>query len=118
MKQKTNIAFIYTNTMILCPIAKLVLLVSILIVILDTYLFGVDYFTLFGSVFYTLTIILATNYVCYNAGFKWFVWSVLIFHIIGLFGLIWIIKNRNNTEERILIEKEKKYRRMALAPLQ
>lgn len=103
--------------MILCPIAKVVLVMSILIVILDTYLFGVDYFTILGNVFYTLIVILATNYVCYNAGFKWVVWLVLIVHIIGLFGLIWIIKNRNNTEERKLIEEEKKHRQIAKKPL-
>ena len=78
----------------LCNEALYTLILSIIILIGDVYLFGVGISTLVHLLI-GLTFVIATNSVCHNPNFKWYIGLVVFSHVI-ISASLWF--------------KEKKYR--------
>jgi len=94
----------------LCNEAIYVLILSIIILTGDVYIFGVGISNLV-NVLIGLTFIIATNCVCKNPSFRWYVWLVLIGHIILSVGtIILMVNSETNPEIQKIIATEKKYR--------
>jgi hypothetical protein len=94
----------------LCAIARFVLLISILGVIGDIYLFGVSFLSLVVNVLGSVFLIWLTNWACFSEGYNWLAWLIVIVLFFSLISLIYIIKNKDKEDIKKMIEEEKKDR--------
>jgi len=94
----------------ICRLATVVLVISILGIILDTYLFGFYIFEFIKSIIFTIIIVFITNWTCYKLGYRWIAWLIVIINVLLLLLFIFLIKNKNVEIVKYAIEEEKQYR--------
>ena len=94
----------------ICRIAKVVLIISVIGIICDIYLFGFYISTFLINIIFTIIIVFITNWSCYKLGYNWVAWLIVIINLLGLISIIYLIKNKNTEIEKKLIEEEKKNR--------
>lgn len=95
----------------LCAIARVVLLISILGIITDSYLFGISFLSLVANVLMTVLIVWITNWSCYSEGYNWIAWVIVIINVFAFISLMYVIKYKNSEEVKKLIEEEKNNRK-------
>lgn len=78
----------------LCPIAWFVLVFSIIVIMLDIYLFGTKVYGFILHVAVFGLLVWLANWGCYKQGFNWVAWIVVIFVSITLAGSVYIVKNQ------------------------
>lgn len=95
----------------LCPIAKVVILLLLISIALDIYVFGT---TVLGFSLHIVFGVLYTsiaNWGCYNKGYKWVSWMVALLSLIGIITILFLIKYRYTIFEiNKLVEDEKSLR--------
>jgi Kef-type K+ transport system membrane component KefB len=94
----------------LCILAKVVLLLSIIGISFDIYLFGKSITSILVNVVFTFLVVWITNWSCYNQTYNWAAWAIVIVTLIGLMSVSYLVKNKDNEYEKKLIEEEKKKR--------
>ena len=94
----------------LCVIARFVILISILGILCDIYLFGLSYLSLVLNILMTVVIVWVTNWSCFSEGYNWIAWIIVIVLLFSLISLIYIIKNKNKEDVKKVIEEERKKR--------
>jgi hypothetical protein len=94
----------------LCAIARFVLLMSILGIFSDIYLFGVSFLSLVVNVLGSVFLIWLTNWACFSEGYNWVAWVIVIILFFSFISLIYIIKNKDKEDIKKMIEEEKKDR--------
>lgn len=94
----------------LCAIARFVLLISILGIFSDIYLFGVSFLSLVVNVLGSVFLIWLTNWACFSEGYNWVAWVIVIILFFSFISLIYIIKNKDKEDIKKMIEEEKKDR--------
>lgn len=95
----------------LCVIARFVILISILGILCDIYLFGLSFLSLVLNILMTAVIVWVTNWSCFSEGYNWIAWLIVIVLFFSLTSLIYIIKNKNKEDVKKVIEEEKKNRK-------
>jgi hypothetical protein len=96
--------------MSICPLATAVLIISIIGIICDIYLFGFYISTILTNIIFTIIVVFITNWSCYKVGYNWIAWIIVIINLLALFSFVYLIKNKNTDIEKKLIEEEKKNR--------
>jgi len=94
----------------ICPLAKAVLIISIIGVICDIYIFGFYISTILTNIIFTIIVVFITNWSCYKVGYNWIAWVIVIINLLALFSFIYLIKNKNSDIEKKVIEEEKRNR--------
>jgi hypothetical protein len=94
----------------ICPLATAVLIISIIGVICDIYIFGFYISSILVNIIFTIIAVLITNWSCYKVGYNWIAWVIVIINALGLITIIYLIKNKNSEIEKHLIEEEKRNR--------
>jgi hypothetical protein len=94
----------------ICRPATIVLIISILGIILDIYLFGFLISEFLKNIIFTAVIVFITNWSCYKLGYSWISWLIVIVNLVLLFSLVYLIKNKNTGIGKNVIEEEKKNR--------
>jgi len=94
----------------ICPLAKAVLIISIIGVICDIYIFGFYISSILLNIIFSIIAVFITNWSCYKVGYNWIAWVIVIIHFLGLIAIIYLIKNINSDIEKKLIEEEKRNR--------
>jgi hypothetical protein len=97
-----------------CILAKIVFLLSVIIVSLDIYMFGISTFTMVSNILFTAFLVFITNWSCYNQSKNWVAWIIVIFSVLSLALLMYFIHNQTDNEIKQLIEEEKKSRKLNL----
>jgi len=97
-----------------CILAKIVFLLSVIIVSLDIYMFGISTFTMVSNILFTTFLVFITNWSCYNQSKNWVAWIIVIFSVLSLALLMYFIHNQTDNEIKQLIEEEKKSRKLNL----
>jgi hypothetical protein len=96
--------------MVICPLATAVLIISVLGIICDIYLFGFYISSILMNIIFTIIAVFITNWSCYKVGYNWIAWVIVFINLLGLFAIIYLVKNKNTEVEKKLIEEEKKNR--------
>jgi hypothetical protein len=92
----------------LCSIAKAVLLLSILGIGLDIYVFGTTLLGFSLNVIFTILFVSIANWGCFNKGYNWLAWVIAILSAISVIGMLLLIKYRyTNFEISKAVEDEK-----------
>ena len=94
-----------------CILAKLVFLLSVIIVSLDIYMFGISTITMVSNIFFTVFLVFMTNWSCYNQTKNWVAWLIVIFSVLSLAILMYFIHNQTDNEIKQFIEEEKNSRK-------
>jgi hypothetical protein len=95
----------------LCSIAKVVLLLSVLGVALDVYVFSTTILGLSLNVILTILFVSIANWSCYNKGRIWIAWVIAILSAFSVIAILIIIKYRYTSfEVSRAIEQEKDLR--------
>jgi hypothetical protein len=94
----------------ICPLATAVLVISIISVICDIYIFGFYISSILMNIIFSIIAVFITNWSCYKVGYNWIAWVIVIIHFLGLIAIIYLIKNKNSEIEKELIKEEKKNR--------
>jgi len=94
----------------LCFLAKVVLLLSIIGISLDIFLFGFSILSFLFNIFFVGLFVWITNWSCYKEGYNWIAWLIVILTFITFVTSLFIFKNRNNEEVKKIVEEEKKQR--------
>lgn len=98
-------------SMRLCSIAKAVLLLSILGIGLDIYVFGTTLLGLSLNIIFTILFVSIANWGCFNKGYNWIAWIIAILSAISVISILLLIKYRyTNFEINKSIEDEKEIR--------
>ena len=83
----------------LCSIAKAVLLLSILGIGLDIYVFGTTLLGFSLNVIFTILFVSIANWGCFNKGYNWLAWVIAILSAISVIGMLLLIKYRYTSFE-------------------
>ena len=95
----------------LCSIAKAVLLLSILGMGLDIYVFGTTFLGFSLNIIFTILFVSIANWGCFNKGYNWLAWAIAILSAISVIGILLIIKYRyTSVEISKAVEEEKDLR--------
>jgi hypothetical protein len=94
----------------ICQPATILLVISILGIIFDSYLFGFNIFEFIKNILFTIIIVFIANWSCYKVGYGWISWLIVIISLLALFSLIYFIKNKNSENVKYIIEEEEKNR--------
>ena len=94
----------------ICRPATILLVISILGIIFDIYLFGFYIFEFIKNVIATTIIVFITNWTCYKVGYGWISWLIVVINLLMLLSFIYLIKNKNTGIGKKFIEKEKQNR--------
>ena len=94
----------------ICRPAIILLVISILGLILDIYIFGFYIFEFLKNIIFTAIIVFITNWICYKIGYSWISWLIVIINLLLLLLFIFLIKNKNTKIGKNIIETEKQYR--------
>jgi hypothetical protein len=95
----------------LCSIAKAVLLLSILGMGLDIYVFGTTLLGFSLNVIFTILFVSIANWGCFNKGYNWVAWIIAILSAISVISMLLIIKYRyTRFEISKSVEDEKELR--------
>jgi hypothetical protein len=78
----------------LCSIAKAVLILSILGVTLDIYVFGTTILGFLLNVIFTILFVSIANWGCFNKGYHWLSWTIAILSTISVISMLLLIKYR------------------------
>ena len=78
----------------LCSIAKAVLLLSILGMGLDIYVFGTTLLGFSLNVIFTILFVSIANWGCFNKGYNWIAWIIAILSAISVISMLLLIKYR------------------------
>jgi cell division protein FtsW (lipid II flippase) len=95
----------------LCVLAKVVMILSIISIALDMYLFGVGLITLLLDLIATFIFVGVTNWFCYSQGYNWISWVIVILTLLSAIGAAYIIKDQNSKYLKAFIDEEKRSRR-------
>ena len=82
------------NILRLCSIAKAVLLLSILGMGLDIYVFGTTLLGFSLNVIFTILFVSIANWGCFNKGYNWVAWFIAVLSAVSVIGMVLIIKYR------------------------
>lgn len=96
----------------ICWSAKIVLVISILVILFDIYVFGFYIVDFLLNIIFTAIILFITNWSCYKLGYSYnlITWSILIFHILLFVSMLFFFKYKNTEVVKEIIEAEKKNR--------
>lgn len=95
----------------LCSIAKIVLLLSILGLGLDIYVFGTTLLGFSFNIIFTILFVSIANWGCFNKGYNWVAWTLAILSTISVISMLLLIKYRYTIFEiSKSIEDEKELR--------
>jgi hypothetical protein len=83
----------------LCSIAKTVLLLSILGMGLDIYVFGTTLLGFSLNVILTILFVSIANWGCFNKGYNWLAWIIAILSAISVISILLLIKYRYSVFE-------------------
>ena len=78
----------------LCSIAKAVLILSILGMGLDIYVFGTTLLGFSLNIIFTILFVSIANWGCFNKGYNWIAWIIAILSATSVIGILLIIKYR------------------------
>jgi hypothetical protein len=78
----------------LCSIAKAVLLLSILGMGLDIYVFGTTLLGFSLNIIFTILFVSIANWGCFNKGYNWIAWTIAILSAISVISMLLLIKYR------------------------
>jgi hypothetical protein len=90
----------------ICRPATIFIIISILGILLDIYLFGFYIFEFIKNIIFTTIIVFITNWICLKRGYSWISWIIVIINLLLLFSIIFLIKNKNTKFGKGIIEKE------------
>lgn len=93
-----------------CFLAKVVLLLSIIGISFDIYLFGFSILSFLLNIIFVGLFVWITNWSCYKEGYNWIAWIIVIFTFITFVTSLFIVKNRNNEGVKQILEEEKNAR--------
>jgi hypothetical protein len=95
----------------LCSIAKAVLILSILGIGLDIYVFGTTLLGFLLNIIFTILFVSIANWGCYSKGYNWLAWFIAILSAISVISILLLIKYRyTRIEISKAIEDEKDVR--------
>lgn len=94
----------------LCAIARALILICVIGIACDIYLFGISFMSLGLNVFTSIFLIWLANWACFTEGYNWIAWVIVIVLFFSLISLVYIIKNKDKAEEKKIIEDERKKR--------
>jgi hypothetical protein len=98
-------------SMRLCSIAKAVLILSILGIGLDIYVFGTTILGFSLNIILTILFVSIANWGCFNKGYNWIAWMIAILSAFSVMGILFMIKYRYSVIEiSKAIEEEKDIR--------
>jgi 1,4-dihydroxy-2-naphthoate octaprenyltransferase len=95
----------------ICFLAKVVLLLSIIGISTDIYLFGFSFTTLLMNILFTVLVVWITNSFCFTQSYNWIAWIIVIITFLMLIVTLFIVKHQNDEEIKQIIEEEKKTRK-------
>ena len=96
----------------LCSIAKAVLLLSILGIGLDIYVFGATLLGFSLNIIFTILFVSIANWGCFNKGYNWIAWIIAILSASSVISILLLIKYRYTVFEiSKAVEDEKVLRR-------
>jgi hypothetical protein len=99
------------NILRLCSIAKAVLLLSILGMGLDIYVFGTTLLGFSLNIIFTILFVSIANWGCFNKGYNWVAWFIAVLSAVSVIGMVLIIKYRYKIFEiSKAVEDEKELR--------
>ena len=82
------------NILRLCSIAKAVLLLSILGMGLDIYVFGTTILGFSLNIIFTILFVSISNWGCFNKGYNWVAWFIAVLSAVSVISMLLIIKYR------------------------
>jgi len=95
----------------LCSIAKVVLLLSILGMGLDIYVFGTTLLGFSLNVIFTILFVSIANWGCFNKGYNWVAWLIAVLSATSVISILLLIKYRYTSFEiSKAVEEEKDVR--------
>ena len=103
--------FIPYYYMEICFLAKVVLLLSIIGISTDIYLFGFSIASFLMNILFTGLFVWITNSFCFTQSYNWVAWVIVIITFLLLIVTLFIIKHQNDEEVKQVIEEENKMRR-------
>ena len=99
------------NILRLCSIAKAVLLLSILGMGLDIYVFGTTLLGFSLNIIFTILFVSIANWGCFNKGYNWLAWFIAVLSAVSVISMLLIIKYRYKIFEiSKAVEDEKELR--------
>jgi len=95
----------------LCGLSKVVLLLSLLVVAFETYMFGTSLLIVITNIIGTLLVVGVTNWFCYNQSYSWISWMIVILSLIPVLAIPFILQyGESDPDLKQIIQEEKKIR--------
>ena len=94
----------------LCALAITVLLLSMVGILMDIYLFGSSILALIINVLVTCLFVGITNWSCYNQTYNWLAWIIVIVSLFSVMATAYFVKNRKKESVKKILEQERKDR--------
>jgi hypothetical protein len=88
----------------ICLPAIILLIISILGIVFDIYLFGFYIFEFLKNIIFTIIIVFITNWICYKNNYKWISWLIVIINLLLLFSVMYLIKIKDGEFGKNFIE--------------
>jgi hypothetical protein len=73
-----------------CQLTFFILALGVLMIIFDTYVYGVG-LNLITDAFYIIIIAIITNYACYSKNYKWIAWILLVIQVFTIIIMIYML---------------------------
>ena len=81
----------------MCQLTLFVLALGVLMIVFDTYVFGVG-LNLISNAFYIIIIAIITNYACYSKNYTWIAWILLVIQVFTIIVMIYMLSTMSKDE--------------------